>query len=183
MESKTTKTVKVPDARAEEWDTYVEQNPEVDSVSHLIRLSVQRQMSGKYDRRQRRSDDGDAAESGEVKTALRQIQTAIGDVEERLSALEGIKTAEANYDLRKAVWSFLPEEPEEVIDDEIPPVYGDGDDGLDSLDVLTPEQIAQKLGADVADVQDALDELVESTGQVKCSDTNFDGNHYWKKGT
>jgi len=43
-------------------------------------------------------------------------------------------------------------------------------------------EVAQKLGADVGDVQDALEELAESTGQVQCSDVNHDGNHFWKVG-
>ena len=180
MGKKTTKTVKVDRSKADEWEKYVEENPEADSISHLIRQSVQKEINGSYESPQTPSGGRGAEVSGEVLTTLRQIQTGVTDLEERLTALESVERAEETYSLKKAVWEFLPEEPEEVIDDEVPLVYDDI--GIDSLDVITPQQIAQKLGADVDDVQDALDELVESTGQVKCSDINFDGNHYWKKG-
>lgn len=47
----TVKTVKVPESQAEGWDKYLEENPEVDSLSHLIRLSVDRELNDSYDDR------------------------------------------------------------------------------------------------------------------------------------
>ena len=180
MGKKATKTVKVDQSKAAEWEKYVEDNPEADSISHLIRQSVQKEINGSYESPQTPSGGRSAEVSGEVLTTLRQIQTGVTDLEERLSALESVERAEERYSLKKAVWEVLPEEPEELVDGEVPIAYDKI--GLDSFDAITPRQIGQKLGADIDDVQDALDELVESTGQVKCSDTNFDGNHYWKKG-
>jgi hypothetical protein len=183
MGSKTTKTVKVDRSTAEEWASYVDENAHVDTISHLIRLSVNNYISSDPDPRNRQASTSAAdssANSGDVLTHLRKIQTAIGDLEERVAAVEDVESAEAGYSLKKAVWELLPEEPGEVIDDEIPPVYAD--DGFDSLNVITARELAQRLGADARDVEDTLDELVESTGQVERSDKNHDGNHYWKKG-
>lgn len=176
----TTKTVKVPSSKAEEWDTHVEKNAEVDSISHLIRLSVEREIQGRYDQPQTLSDDTDDAASGEVLTALRQIQTGMSDLEERMSAIEKVDKAEASYDLKKAIWALLPEDPEHVTpEDEIPA-------GVPHLPeesgAVTADKIARQLGADTGEVKDTLDELVESTGQIQCNDTNYDGEYYWKKG-
>lgn len=162
----TTKTVKVPSSKAEEWDSYVEDNPEVDSISHLIRLSVERELQGKYEEPQTLSDDSDDAASGEVLTALRQLQTGINDLEERMNALERVGEAEANYNLRKAVFSFLPEERRSS-------KYADW--------AITCEELAQKLGADEPAVQDTLDNLADGTGQVASVSGGPDGETYWFK--
>lgn len=169
MVAKTTRTVKVPESTSEEWEEYAEENPEVDSISHLIRLSVAKEMGGKYDiGRRRQSGESDVREgvSGEILTTLRSIETAIGDIEERLETLEEVESAEANYDLQRAIFSQLPTKPE-----------------LAKSGTLerhewapTAEEIAQKLGAEETDVEEALEQLAETTGQVR-----HDGTHYWRK--
>lgn len=162
----TTKTVKVPSSKAEEWDSYVEDNPEVDSISHLIRLSVERELQGKYEKPQTLSDDSDDAASGEVLTVLRQLQTGMNDLQERMNALERVGEAEASYDLQKAVFSFLPEERRSS-------KYADW--------AITCEELAQKLGADEQAVQDTLDNLGDGTGQVASVSGGPDGETYWFK--
>lgn len=183
MPSTTTKTVKVSSDTAEDWEGYVEENAHVDSLSHLIRLSVQREINGAYEEQRASGEqtNGQTSFDGEAKTLLRQMNTTLGEVEERLSSLEETKEADAGYSLKKAVWELLPPEPEQAIDGEIPPVYGDGKP-FDSVDVVTPRELATRLGADVGDVQEVLDELVETTAQVHRNDENHDGNHYWKEG-
>ena len=181
MGEKVTKTVKVSASKADDWEAYIEENEHVDSMSHLIRLSVQREIQGKYKEAQRTAttDTADAA-SGEVLTTLRQIETGIGDLEDRLSAIERVNESDAGYDLKKAVYTLLPKDPEHVnpageIASEVP--YLPEDSGA-----ITAREIAQQLGADTEEVKDTLDELVETTGQVECNDTNHDGDYYWKKG-
>lgn len=162
----TTKTVKVPESKAEEWDAHVEENPEVDSISHLIRLSVERELQGKYEEPQTLSTNSDDAAFGEVLTALRQLQTSVGDLQERMGAIERVEEAKANYDLQKAVFSFLPEERRSS-------KYADW--------AITCEELAQKLGADEQAVQDTLDDLAEGTGQVLSVSGGPDGETYWFK--
>nr|WP_231587986.1 type II toxin-antitoxin system PemK/MazF family toxin [Halostagnicola sp. A56] len=175
-------TVKVPDSTADKWDEYVEDTPEVDSVSHLIRLSVKNQIDGRTEiDRQQAPDSTDGAFSGEVLTTLQGIQTGIDDLEDRLTALEEVESAEASYDLQKAIYEILP------ADSELPHPIGVVDEipkpeDPDELDVMTPQEVAQKLGANMGEVEDTLKELAETTGQVQRSDTNHDGNHYWKRG-
>lgn len=162
----TTKTVKVPSSKAEEWDDYAEENPEVDSISHLIRLSVEREIQGQYDQPQTLSDDTDDAASGEVLTALRQIQTGMSDLEERMSAIERVGKAEAGYDLQKAVYSFLPEKRDESRVDQ----WG-----------ITASKLAQKLGAEEFKIQETLERLADTTGQVRSLSGGPKNETYWFK--
>jgi len=166
MGEKTTKTVKVPSLRAEEWDSYVEDNAEVDSISHLIRLSVERELQGRYEEPQMSSEHSGNAASGEVLTVLRQLQTGINDLEERMNALETVGEAEANYNLRKAVFSFLPEERSSMEFEEW---------------AIKCEELAQKLGADEQDVQDTLRNLEEELGQVVSVTGGPDSETRWFK--
>ncbi|WP_254272426.1 hypothetical protein [Haloarcula marina] len=183
MSDKKVKTVKVPEARAEEWEEYADETPEVDSVSHLIRLSVQKEISGKYDVEQRRAPDENAGMSGEVLTHLQKIQTSIEDVEGRLSALEEVESEEAGYDLKKAVFEVLPPTPDEAVTATTEPeIPASAPNFPEDTEAMTAQEVAQKLGAEVNDVQDTLKDLAENTGQVFRSDTNHDGRHYWKKG-
>jgi len=192
MVDKTTKTVKVPDDTAEEWDEYVDETPEVDSVSHLIRLSVLKEMNDESDVETLRIDDGSRELSGEVLTSLRKIETAIGDIEERLTALEDVETAEANYDIQKASYNFLPTPPESAY---VPEPEGKGSYVWEDADfdewAVTAEETARKLGAEEEEVKDALDQLQETTGQVQSvtqGSERFDigdsdsKTYYWKKG-
>jgi len=185
-----TKTVKVPESIAEDWDDYIDENAHVDSISHLIRLSVQRERNGRYNQPQTRSDDAsDDASSGEVLTTLRQIQTGIDDLEERMSALERVEEAEANYDLKKATFSTLPEPPEgEVVE---VPEPGASKDSIEQHIAqkyppdfaVTSDEIARQLGAETADVEEALSHLRDTTGQVRrVSGGSENRTYYWRKG-
>jgi uncharacterized protein YukE len=164
MGKSVTKTVKVPESMAEEWENYVEENPEADTISHLIRQSVQLRLQGKYSEPQGHSDDADTA-SGEVLTVLRQVQAGMDDLQERMNALEQVGEAEANYNLRKVAFSFLPT----------------GQSTKYSEWAITCEEMAQKLGADQQAVQAALNDLEEETGQVTSVTGGPDSETYWFK--
>lgn len=189
MGSKTTKTVKVPESQAREWDQYVEETPEVDSVSHLIRLSVQKEISGDYSI-ERRHTEGDESTgvgvSGEVLTSLRKIETAIDDVEERITALEGVQSAEAGYDLQRAAYTVLSAAPDSAI---VPGGEG-GEEGYVYEDADfeewadTPESVANQLGADIEDIADTLEDLHNIMGgEVRqVHDEDSDTVYYFKRG-
>ncbi|QPV61221.1 hypothetical protein I7X12_10590 [Halosimplex litoreum] len=179
MGEKTTKTVKVSASTAEEWDEYVEENAEVDSVSHLIRLSVQKEISGEYDieqRRESRSVEGSEATEGEVLTQLRKVNTAIGDVEERLSALEETEKAEAGFDLKKAIHSNL-----EVVawtDKE----RGNWDESdLEFHDsVHSAQDVAESIGADTADVRSKMEKMAKESGIVEIAEMDSGRVYAWR---
>jgi hypothetical protein len=166
MGNSVTKTVKVPESMAEEWEKYVEENPEADTISHLIRQSVELHLQGKYSEPQTQSEGTANATSGEALTMLRQIQTQINDLGERMNALERVGEAESGYDLRKAIFSLLPEERQSMN-------YDDW--------AIKCERLAQKLGADEQDVQYTLNSLEEETGQVVSVTGGPDSETRWFK--
>ena len=163
-----TKTVKVPASKAEEWDSHIEENPEVDSTSHLIRLAVENEISGTRGGREGADTSGEAAEDRrdkEILTALNKLQTSINDLDRRMSSLEGIEKDEASYDLRRAVYSFLPEERDDL-------AYDDW--------AVTPEELARSLGADETDVRDSLDRL-DGLGEASSVTGGPSDKTYWFK--
>jgi hypothetical protein len=166
MGDKTVKTVKVDQSKAEDWEEYAEGNPEVDSVSHLIRLSVQKEISGKYDIEQRvevsQSNDSIGA-NGEVLTRLRKLQTGISDIEERMSALEDTEDAESRYDFQKVVFELLPTPPEDSGPGE---KVGEWNYYQVEEYATTAEDLATRIKAKTEDVRSELDTLYEQTGQV-----------------
>ena len=166
MGDKTVKTVKVSEDAASDWEDYVEENPEVDSVSHLIRLAVQKEISGEYDLEQRvevsQSNDNDAA-NGEVLTRLRKLQTGISDIEERMQALEDTENAESRYDFQKVVFELLPTPPEDKGPGE---KVGEWTYYQVEEYATTAEDLATRIKADTEDVRSELDTLYEQTGQV-----------------
>jgi hypothetical protein len=175
MGDKKVKTVKVPEAQAEKWENYADETPEVDSVSHLIRLSVQKEISGEYDVEKRRgggSDGESAGASGEILTHLRQIQTAIGDVEERVSALEETESAEASYSLQKAIYAVLSESraPKGMAEED----YRTHDD------VLSARELAQKLDADVGEVDDTLERMDSDSDLINVEKAESGQIYAWR---
>jgi hypothetical protein len=173
MEYETTKTVKLPRSKADEWDEYVTDNPEIDSISHLIRLSVQRQMNGGYNQPQSASiERSDAPASAEVMATLRDIQRAIGGLDDRLSAIERVESSESSFSLERAIYSFLPEtgwysgySAEEYDSDE---------------DVFSSRELANKLGADVSEVEATLRKMSKENGQIQIEEME-DGRIYAAK--
>ena len=149
----TTKTVKVPQSKAEEWDEYIEETPEVDSVSHLIRLSVQHEMSGHHDEPQTASTESSAAPSAEVMATLRDIKQSIEGIDERLSAIERVDEAESSFSLKRAIYSFLPET---AWSDSLPDEQYETDD-----DIYSSRELANKLGADIGEVEETLRGMAE----------------------
>lgn len=175
MGKKTTKTVKVPESKAEKWDTYVEENPEVDSVSHLIRLSVQKEIGGEYDIEQRRADTDSSSTDGEVLTKLQQIQTGLGDLEQRLTALEETTASESSYDLQKAIYAVLNESlaPKNLPEEDLEHETHD--------EVLSSRDLAQKLNADIGNVEDTLRRMDDEIGHVIVSEGESGRLYAWKQ--
>lgn len=162
----TTKTVKVPESMAEEWDSYLEDNPEVDSISHLIRLSVQRQLQEGFEQSKQVSTGSDDNVSGQTLTMLRRLQTSINDLHEEVDSIRNINESEATYDLQRALFSLLPEGPKSM-------KYNRW--------ALTCEELANKLGAEEQAVQESLNDLEEVTGEVRSVFGGPDDETYWFK--
>ena len=174
MGTKQVKTVKVSEESLEDWEEYIEENPEVESVSHLIRLSVQKEISGEYDLDKRRASaqsDSDGEAMDKVLTRLRKIQTGQQDIEDRLTALEQADSQEDTYDVQRAAFNALPTPPETT-----KPV----EETDYSEWAATIPQVANQIGAEPETVKQAL-EKVEATGQVRSVVGGPENKaYYWK---
>ena len=168
MGKKSVKTVKVSPSVAEEWEEYLEENAQYDSISHLIRQSVHHEINGTRGGREGADTSGKAAKDRkdeEILTALNQLQTTVDDLDRRMSSLEGIERDEASYDLRRAVYSLLPEERDDL-------EYGEW--------AMTSSDLARSLGADETDIRDTLDRL-DSLGEASSVTGGPSDETYWFK--
>lgn len=96
------------------WETAVEESAEYDSLTHLIKKSVERELSGAY-------SGAGGTEGGTGDERVGEIQTTVQAIESRLADLEGTveRATEAMHsagssvseDTITAVWQALPEGP------------------------------------------------------------------------
>jgi hypothetical protein len=90
MPDTTQVNVKLPVSQKREWETYVEENEEATSLSHLIRLSVQREINDES----RRSPDVDlAADELDVDVELDSVHRRLDEFEETLAEVRDTVTA------------------------------------------------------------------------------------------
>lgn len=180
-----TVTLRVSPETKEQWEEYAENHPEVGNLSHLIRLSVHREISENETAGSQRETD--TQQLGEVLEGVNQIKTALQDVQYRLDALERESRFTEGIDIQKAVFSALPTPPKGKT------VDVSGLDETDSqemvIDSLQPHQWAAT-AADIADnlgiddktvVRNALLQLTEVTGQVRSVSGGKEGKTWWWK--
>lgn len=94
MTDTTQMNVKLPVSQKREWENYVEENEEATSLSHLIRLSVQREIDDDHhgepvptEGLELEADDV-SVELDSVHSRLDEIERAVEDVDAKLGALE-----------------------------------------------------------------------------------------------
>lgn len=77
-------TLKVTETQKDRWETYAEDNPEYDNLSDLVKLSVEKEMSGALDR--------EAVEQLDVSIdyddIVRAVEAGLSDVNERLESVD-----------------------------------------------------------------------------------------------
>lgn len=172
MVDTTVVSVKIPRDVKEEWEQYAEENPDVDSLSHLIRLSVSKEMNAS-DQQERETGVQQAQASGEVLESLKRIQNSIDGVDDRLTSIEKETEAEGpGFDVQNAVYEALPEVG-------LPDSLGPED--YRESEAVTHSDLAENIGIPEDDVARALIRLHENMGQVvraKGPDGIF---HYWRE--
>jgi len=157
MADTTVVSVKIPRDTKQTWEEYAEENPDVDSVSHLIRLSVMKEMDAS-DEPETGSSVEQAESSAEVLESLKRIQNSISEVDDRLTAIEKESKAEGpGFDIQNTVFDVLPES---TIPPGLPPEDIDGEGAVSS------SEVAESVGLPEEDVSKALIRLHENTAQV-----------------
>ena len=133
--------IRVDEDRKQRWKIAAEESPEYDGLTHLIRLSVEKELA-----EDESTDSGaslastEAASSDmlrEVKGNTERIEDGVTDVKARLRQIEERVGGQAEFSLRAAVRETL----------------------RAAEDGLTAGQIAARLNARESDVKEALDSM------------------------
>lgn len=157
MADSTVVSVKIPRETKQMWEEYAEENPNVDSVSHLIRLSVTKEMNASNEPEQG-TDVQQVEASAEVLESLKRIQNSITEVDDRLTAIEKESEAEGpGFDIQNTVFESLPETP-------MPPAFPPEE--IDPSRAFTPAEISSNVGLAEDEVAKALIKLHENTASV-----------------
>lgn len=163
------------------WETAVNEHPEAENLSHLIRISVSREIAGG----DRVSNDAAVSSEAvgelqetlytEVADPLRSLQQDVNSISRQINALDREEKASGeNYDLQKVLFEMLPTPPEDPDPDSPkphninPPEFA-----------LSADEIADRVGADTDEVHDALKQLDEVTSVVR-SGLNNSGEFWFK---
>lgn len=169
MAEKTTVAFRIDEDVKTEWEEAAE-SPEYESLSHLIRLSVQREIAGEG--RQRTAEDGQTETDGEVQQSLNRLERTVGEMHDELEALGREGRAEELYDLEQVLLEVLPTAPSGLQE----PDAGQLEDGA-----MTARGVAGRIGADTSDAADALERLAENTAQVQeATHRETDETYYWR---
>ncbi|WP_280536618.1 hypothetical protein [Halopenitus sp. POP-27] len=155
--------IAVNSERKERWNEAVAEDPRFSTMSDLIRISVEREISSEN---QDSSHNG-SKEVAELTERVEALESAIRGMGTDFQELKGIieNQTPSNQNLRSEVFATLPEG--------------------DMASPITPERVAEKIGGpvDTETVENVLDKLATQTGQVESVIGTEEGDiRYRKKG-
>lgn len=172
MGKKTTVAFRIDEDVKSEWEEAAEA-PEYESLSHLIRLSVQREIASEG--RQTAREGGQSKASGEVLQHLNRLEGAVDEIHDELEALGREDRAEELYDLEQVLLEILP-----TASATLEPTTDLEADTL-KAEAATPGELSARIGARTGDVADALERLTDTTAQVRdATHRNTDETYYWR---
>lgn len=177
--------VKVAPEAKERWEEYANESFEVNSMSDLIRLSVEKEISGQPGE----SGDEPATDHLEsINKTLKDIQSNIGQLENRLSRIETSTQQDPQIDkLANEIFPILPDMEPGTIDwkgqrEKYQSQLGDEpfDSSLYHGWKGTVESVAKALDVNELDARKALEKLVsDMSGRIRT--TEHDGiERYWR---
>ncbi|OYR37942.1 hypothetical protein DJ82_13430 [Halorubrum sp. Ib24] len=172
MAEKTTVAFRIDESIKSEWEDAAE-GPEYDSLSHLIRLSVQREITETESAQHTAQADTATVEDSDVLDSLTRLERTVEDIQDEMKAVSRESRSEELYNLEQVLLEVLPSHKTNLKDLENP-ISSD-------IESATPEEIAARIDADEQDVSDALNRLSDNTAQVKELGTAFDEqNSYYR---
>ncbi|WP_367175576.1 hypothetical protein [Haloarcula rubripromontorii] len=140
---------RVEENRKKEWQNAVEGTDEYDSVTHLIKKAVSRELSDSY--------VGDGASGSNVD------EKALSDIMDRLNNIEG-EISNIDSTVQKATDAMLSAE-SAISEETTSGVFEALPRGRDNA--VTANEIANRTGIPPVKVRTALPQLAESSGAVK----------------
>lgn len=150
--------IRLQPKRKKRWTSTVSESPTYENLTHLIRLSVEKELNDEHDTTTQSSRSEDDSEvSGEILTTLNRIERSVDNMDDRLSAIEQESEAESDKLLRNAMFEILP--PESELDTK--------EDGM------TIGDISKKLGVSREKVNETIEGLQTSQIQSKQLPSHF----------
>lgn len=166
MAEKTTVAFRIDESVKEEWEDAAE-GPEYDSLSHLIRLSVQREITDTESAPRTAQADTETEKDSEVLDSLTRLERTVEDIQDEVKAVSREKESEELYSMEQVLLEVLPTAPE---------TYAPGPQEPKPESVgQKPREVAARIGADTSDVSETLERLSNRTGQVRSSN-----GYYWR---
>jgi antitoxin component of RelBE/YafQ-DinJ toxin-antitoxin module len=172
MAEKTTVAFRVDESVKSEWEEAAE-SPQYDSLSHLLRLSVQKEIAD-TETPSDSQEQGSSLEGGEALQSLNRIERTVEAIQDEVEATGRESRADELYDLEQVLLEVLPTAPESYHP-------GEGDSsGIEDAN-LTPHGVAGRIGADTSEVSDALERLADNMAQVReATNRDTDETYYWR---
>jgi hypothetical protein len=172
--------LQVSGEKHEKWHTYAEENPEVSSVSHLIRTAVTAYIDGTATAAT--ADSGDGLSQTERRTledtfnAVREIRETVDDVDGRLADVQRHVSRESELtEVESEIYSLLPTtDPSSEDWHQLP--QRDREEAQ-----YTAEQIARVLDVEERYALDACQSLYENVGHVRITKVG-DETAFWREG-
>lgn len=173
MAENTTVAFRVDKSIKNEWEEAAD-GPEYDSLSHLIRLSVQKEITNT----QTAETEAQAGveRGGEILESLTRLEKSVEEIQEEVDVVSREKQAGELYDLKQVLLEVIPTVPE-TIDPFSHPEPEESESAIP-----TARDIAGRIGADTSDVAEALEQLEQNMGQIESiEDRVSEEIYYWRE--
>jgi hypothetical protein len=158
--------VKVTPNKRQKWRTAVDESDEYSTLSHLIRLSVSRELAGLYEQ----DSNGESEIDGEVRSQLDDIQESVETVVESMGTVESEALSSTDItELADRIFDLIPEFEVVEREKERTPVEDLDEDELEGFREHIPEDaklqhIEQGPDYDFGEIEPPADRLTTSDG-------------------
>ena len=177
MAEKTTVAFRIAQSVRDDWDEAVEDSPEYQSLSHLIRLSVQRELADTDREVVSSPDNNEDTSNSEILKSLTRVERAVDSIQDEMKAAGREQRAAETFNLQRVLLELLTTD-ERPVSDVLPAHEGEEATFKQASD--TADELAARIGANTSDVANALEQLTENTGVVQ-GHTLDDTTYYWRR--
>lgn len=154
--------IRVPARTKEEWAEYAEEHH--GSLTRLISLAVTREIEGDHGEFEQ-IDEASIESLQDLQNSVDSVENTVRELDKKFHALrETVEESSLDLSVKSAVRETLNEYPMEELPEDVPADRAISGGLSDAM--LSSEEIAARLGAEVSIVSDALDEL-RRRGEVK----------------
>jgi len=177
MSEKSRFNMVVPEKQKERWEQYVEENPDVTSLSQLVRQAVEAEIAQSNTSHVAGGSDEVARERlSELLGDTKKIRSGIENIEDRLYHVEQeVRDNPEISELAADLFEILPSR------DQIEDYHKGGQPGKNELGAGTMSEFADRLGKDESRVERALEKLQNEIALVYTTNEFGDETRYYKE--